>query len=153
LELSTIHEALKYLGGFKGIYVPEFTWEKHRIDALIIDIEHRWIRGFEIKTRRNDFTRDQKFTEYSIFCSSLSIVCPEGLIESKEIEKPIGLLWIKENRDYRGVYGMPQWKKRPQNFQKRNGLSWLWTYTRVLELEFPRVLDELNRLKERPAAF
>ena len=149
MTVSDIHNVLTRIGGFKGIYVPEFTWGGYRIDAIVIDIQHRWIRGFEIKTRRNDFTRDQKFTEYTQFCSSLSVVCPDGLIHPEEIEKPIGLLWIREDRNYRGEFwGLPKWKKKPQNFQKRNSLAWLWTYVRVMELEMPRMQIELTRLKQ-----
>lgn len=35
------------------------------------------------------------------------------------------------------------WKKKPQNFQKRNSLSWFWEYTHVLELEIMRLDREL----------
>jgi hypothetical protein len=147
-------EIKKILSRMDGIFVPEFTWKDRRIDAIVIDIRHRWVRGFEIKTDRTDFLQDKKFLDYSEFCSSFSFVCPSGLIKPEEVDKPIGLLWIEKDIDamkqsYYG-YSQFQWKKRPGNFQRRKSLSWLWTYLKVLELEMPRMYYELNRLKEWP---
>jgi len=135
---SDIKKRLRIMTHFHGIFVDEFTFHEHRIDAIIIDLKHRWIRGFEIKTNRSDFNRDIKWTQYSKFLSSLSMVCPEGLIQPNEIEKPLGLLWITEN----GV----RWKKRPGNFQNRHSLAWLWTYVSVIEAEFPRIIWEKERM-------
>ena len=95
--------------GNSSVYVPEFTFNMLRIDAIIINIHHRWIRGFEIKVNRNDFHNDEKWMFYAEFCSSLSIVCPEGLIQPEEIRAPFGLLWIKENKD--DCYW---WRKKPK---------------------------------------
>jgi len=119
---------------YSNLYIPEFTWDDLRIDAIMIDVKHRWIRGFEIKTSRGDWLKDNKWTEYSKFCSSLCVVCPEGLIQKEEIEKPFGLIWIAEKS-----YNRIQYKKKPLNFQKRNSLSWLYQYVRVLETEFRRL--------------
>ena len=146
-----IRSSLERMGGYKNICIPEFTWKELRIDALMIDIAHRWIRGFEIKTERSDFLRDIKWPLYSQFCSSLSIVCPEELIDPKEIEKPFGLIWVKEE-NLGGRYGInykAKWVKRPKNFQKRTSLAWIWVYIRVLELELPRLQFENMRLREK----
>jgi len=121
-----------------GLFIDEFTFGNQRIDAVIVDTIHRWVRGFEIKMSRADFLRDSKWSAYTRFLSSLSIVCPEGLIKPEEIEKPFGLLWVTETRF--------QWKKRPCNFQERRNLAWLWTYIRILEVEVPRMKMEINRL-------
>lgn len=130
-----------------SVCVPEFTWNDLRADAIILDIKKRWIRAFEIKVSRSDFLQDDKWVMYSQFCSSLSVVCPENLIQPNEIEKPFGLLWVlpEDNltSDYRNKRLL--WKKKPQNFQKRNSLSWFWTYTKVLEREFLRLDFELHR--------
>lgn len=148
MKISDIHKVLKNMCQYGNIYVPEFTYKNLRIDASIIDTRHRWIRGFEIKTNRGDFLKDRKWTQYSKFCSSLSIVCPEGLIEPHEIGDPFGLLWIYNSLSV-------VWKKKPKNFQKRNSLSWLWTYVEVLELEMSRISlqavalsHEIDRLVE-----
>ncbi len=146
----TSHEIFKNisrLGGFHSITIPEFTWLGLRIDAIHIDFEHRWIRGFEIKTARGDWLKDNKWVEYSEFCSSLAVVCPRGLIQPTEIDKPFGLLWIGEKNNY----PLLEWKKRPLNFQKRNSLAWLYTYIKVMEKEFPRMAWELEQTKTREA--
>ena len=143
-KVSEIQERLERFAPYKNIYVPEFTFQtrgrEYRIDAIIIDIPHRWIRGFEIKVKKVDFQRDTKWTQYTRFCSSVSIACPEGLIEPEEVKSPFGLLWIG---------GALQWKKRPLNFQKRDSLAWIWTYIEVLEYELPRLNSDLCLLKDR----
>jgi len=142
---SEIKKILKQnLARYGNIFIPEFTHGNLRIDAIIIDTGHKWIRGFEIKTKKPDFQKDTKWTEYSQFCSSLCIVCPEGLIESKEVESPFGLIWIvKTPYDYYKI----RYIKRPKNFQKRNSLSWFWTYVNVLTLEIRRIYFELENYK------
>lgn len=129
------------LNSWNNIFIPEFTYGNKRIDAAIIDINHRWIRGFEIKISRADFLQDDKWTGYSSFCSSLSIACPEGLIKPEEIKKPFGLVWILENKDTKPKYWDKSciWKKRPKNFQSRNSLAWLYKYVSVIETELPRL--------------
>lgn len=143
------HEILKKIskmGSFYDVFVPEFTYGDRRIDAVLIDTSKRWIRGFEIKVRREDFLGDNKFTEYSEFCSSICIVCPAGLIEPSEIKKPFGLIWVypDDQKHFKGY----EWKKRPQNFQKRKCLAWLYTYVRVIELEMRRIKFILDRVPE-----
>lgn len=88
MKTEDIHKALREMARWGSIYIPEFTFDGLRIDAVIIDLTHRWIRGFEIKIRREDFQTDCKWQLYSEFCSSLSIVCPEGLIQPDEIIQP-----------------------------------------------------------------
>ena len=124
---------------YSNLFIPEFTWGDLRIDAIMIDTNHRWVRGFEIKINKNDFKKDNKWVDYSRFCSSLCIVCPEGLIQPEEIGKPFGLIWVSDTPNFSNSYLKIQYKKKPLNFQKRNSLSWLYTYTRVLESEFKRI--------------
>lgn len=140
MTANEIHTVLRRLGGFYGVYVPEFTYNGRRIDAAIIDVSKRWIRGFEIKVSRSDFLADEKWHEYSQFCSSLSIVCPEGLIGKDEITGPFGLLYILPE-----LNGM-KWEKKPKRFQRRDGLAWLYQYVRVIEKELPRLNNEVERL-------
>lgn len=129
---------------YNNLVIPEFTWGDLRIDAIMIDTQHRWIRGFEIKVNRNDFKKDNKWVDYSRFCSSLCIVCPEGLIQPEEIEKPFGLIWVSDKPSFANSYLKIQYKKKPINFQKRNSLSWLYTYIRVLETEFRRIYFDIK---------
>ena len=146
MTAKEVKETLKRLYAYRtsSIFIPEYTWKDLRIDALIVDIRKRWIRGFEVKVNRGDFLRDDKWMLYSEFCSSLSVVCPENIVMPEEIKKPYGLLWIMEER-----YGHRLvWKKKPMNFQKRDGLAWFWTYTNVLETELLRLDREVAYIKQ-----
>jgi hypothetical protein len=145
MTANDIIKELPRLGSYRSILIPEFTWGDLRIDALLINFDKRLIRGFEIKVNRGDFIKDEKWALYSQFCSSLIIACPAELIKPEEVEKPFGLLWVYENIGPRGVEF--DWIKRPKNFQKRNSLAWLWTYLKVMEEEFPRMSEELERVK------
>ena len=149
MTVAQMHTALRRLGGFYSVYVPEFTYGGRRIDAAVIDVSKRWIRGFEIKVSRSDFLRDEKWHEYSEFCSSLSIVCPDGLILKSEVPKPFGLLYVGTDptitNDLRNI--TMKWIQKPQRFQKRDGLAWLYTYVRVIEKEFPRLMLENERFR------
>ncbi len=131
-----IKNRLRFMSYVHNIFVDEFTFEDLRIDAILIDIQHRWIRGFEIKTSRADFFADKKWTQYTSFLSSLSIVCPAGLIQKEETSKPFGLLWMTPEKT--------QWIKRPINFQNRASLAWFWTYIQVIEKEFIRMNRQFN---------
>jgi hypothetical protein len=136
----TANEIQKILSqtSYSDIYIPEFTWGDLRIDGIRIDTKHRWIRGYEIKVNKQDFIKDKKWVEYSKFCSSLCIVCPEHLIQKEEIEKPFGLIWVCKDSSYSWNPIILKYIKKPINFEKRNSLSWLYTYTKVIELEFRR---------------
>lgn len=151
MRVNEVHMALRRLSGWYGVYVPEFSFGGKRIDAAIIDVGKRWIRGFEIKLSRADFLRDEKWQSYSQFTSSLSIVCPEGLIQAEEIVKPFGLLWILNQStltdDLPNV--TTKWVKKPARFQRRDGLAWLYTYISVIEKELPRLVREVEELKAR----
>lgn len=147
-KVEHLMQGVRALAGH-GVWVPEFTFGDLRIDALIVDTQHRWVRGFEIKTSRSDFQRDSKWTTYSQFCSTLTIVCPAGMLQREDVQSPFGLLWIS---GYGIGYPAPAWVRRPLNLQRRNSLSWLWTYTRVLERELPRLSGEVRELRQKLGA-
>lgn len=135
-----IRRVLERIGGYRSIYIPEFTYGGLRIDGIVINTDKRWIRGFEIKMSRADFLRDEKWHRYSEFCSSLSMVCPAHLIEPKEIPKEFGLLWIRDEHNI-------EWVKKAKRFQKRDAMAWTYKYLDVLESEFPRIITEKERLQ------
>ena len=137
-----IDAALRRLGGYQSIYVPQFTFNGYRIDAAVIDLRTRWVRGFEIKLSRGDYRRDEKWTLYTTFCSSLSIVCPEGVVPAEEVQAPLGLLWVKAD-------GTLRWVKKPKRFQHRESLAWLWTYVQVLEYQLPRLQYQAEELRRQ----
>jgi hypothetical protein len=141
MTANDLKDHLRKLG---HLYIDEFTWGGLRIDAIVIDIGARTVRGFEVKVSRGDYFADKKWQLYSEFCSSLSIVCPEGLIQPEEVSDPFGLLWIDPPGNF-------HWKKRPKNIQSRNSLAWTWTYLSVIEKELARVIPELEALKRYPS--
>lgn len=146
VSILDIRNILQSIGGWGSVYIPEYTWGDKRIDAAIVDVRTRWIRGFEIKISRADWLADEKWMQYSEFLSSLSVVCPEGLIQKIEVPKPFGLLWISESK-WGGF--RHDWIKRPKRFQTRDGMAWLFTYMRVIEKELPRLDQEVASLKSR----
>ncbi len=132
-----IRATLKRLGGWSGVYVPEFTFQGVRIDALVVDTRTRWIRGFEIKTNRADFLQDDKWIFYSEFCSSLSFACPADLIKKEKVKSPFGLLYLHSSNKL-------EWVRKPKRFQRRDSLAWQWQYTRVIEAELRRLQGEID---------
>jgi hypothetical protein len=151
ITVDEIHTALQRLGGFYGVYVPEFTYGSRRIDAAIIDVSKRWIRGFEIKVSRSDFLKDEKWQEYAEFCSSLSIVCPAGLIQKQEVPKPFGLLYVGCEPTLTANLSnvTMHWEQKPTRFQRRDGLAWLYQYVKVIEKELPRMNIELEQYRRK----
>lgn len=145
MNSSEIKEILRmsFLHNY-NVFVPEFTFGDYRIDGAVFNTKTRWIRGFEIKVSRSDFITDEKWPLYSTFLSSLTIVCPNGLIRKEEVAAPFGLLWIDPNKD---AYSKLSWIKRPKKFQKRDCFAWFNTYTRALELEFNRMAHEMTMLR------
>lgn len=141
----TANDLKNHLRRLGTLYIDEFTWNGLRIDAIVIEIRSRTVRGFEVKVSRGDYFADKKWQLYSEFCSSLSIVCPDGLIQPDEVSDPFGLLWIDKVGNF-------NWKKRPKNIQSRNSLAWTWAYLGVIERELARVVPELETLKRYQAA-
>ncbi len=148
-SLKSIHDTLRRLGGWGSVYIPEFTYGGLRVDAAVVDVRTRWIRGFEIKMSRSDWVRDEKWMHYAEFLSSLSVVCPAGLIQPSELDGPFGLLWILDDSvtNERFQTTSVKWVKKPKRFQRRDGLAWLFTYVRVIEAELPRLNTECERLR------
>ena len=135
---AEIMERLRLMAG-SDVFVPEFTWQHRRIDAVIVDVHRRRVRGFEVKVTRSDFLHDTKWTDYAEFCSTLAIVCPEGLIDPSEVGDPFGVLYMTPTTT--------RWAKRAKEMQTRTSLAWLYTYVGVIEREFPRLVFELETVR------
>jgi len=92
-------------------------------DCLLVKPSSKRFRGFEFKVSRSDFLRDKnsgKWKKYLKYCHTFTWVCPKGLINKEEIEKPAGLLWISTIGDEYGYKEQrffeiphPIWIKRP----------------------------------------
>lgn len=85
----------------KDVFVPECkegaTWTGNgkRLDAWVL--KRTWSPvttiGYEIKTNRSDFLRDDKWPTYLGCCHHFYWVCPAGLIDKSEISAECGLLY------------------------------------------------------------
>ena len=118
-------------------------------DCVLVDCQKSHIRGLEFKVTRADFLQDKnagKWKKYLRWCHTFTWVCPEGLIQPNEIEKPAGLLWVvdKSVKYYGGTERTRQggeWKKRPSSIEIERS-----DYDKV-------VMMLLNRVKWRKEAF
>lgn len=122
------------VGAYKDILIPEFTWGGRRIDALVVNVHKRMVRGYEIKVSRADFLQDKKWKSYAEFCNLLYMVCPEGLIQPEEIESPYGLIWVHDKEYYDYTY-----KKKAKTLNSVATPEWTETYLKILEYELPRI--------------
>lgn len=77
------------------------SWTRHcpRLDAWAMkkSWEHPMTWGYEVKTSRSDFQRDDKWHDYLPYCNQLYFVCPYNLIQPEEVPNPAGLLWVSKN--------------------------------------------------------
>jgi len=128
---------------YSKIFVPEFTFNAHRADAITIDIDRQKVVGFEIKVRRSDWKRDNKYHHYTKFCSQVYIVAEKHVVKKSEVKPPFGL--IRPMRNEFGVVTLKQ-VKAAQQLQEGGALAWTWTYLRVLEFEMRRLADENEKL-------
>lgn len=86
----------------KDIWVPECSMGpsgSRRLDGWAM--KRTWspvtMIGYEIKTARGDFLRDEKWPNYLEACHHLYFVCPRGLIQPAELPESVGLLWTTKN--------------------------------------------------------
>lgn len=144
ITAKEIKEALDFaFSRYSKIFVPEFTYDAHRADAVLINIDKKEIIGFEIKVGRGDWLKDRKYHYYTRFCSMVWLVSPRGIIKKSEVKEPFGLLRI--SRDEYGRIKLDPIKK-PKHIQTHDALAWTWTYLRVLELELRRIADALKKI-------
>ncbi len=54
--------------------------------------------GYEIKTSRQDFEQDQKWTSYLDLCHAFYFVCPAGLIRATDLPQRVGIIWASKDR-------------------------------------------------------
>lgn len=151
VKSADIHPVLSRLKGYSGTYIKEFTWwtetytlnpERNkglRIDGLLLDVIKREVHGFEVKVDLWDWHRDKKWQSYKQFCTTLSVACPEGMIDETEVPPGFGLLWINDN-------GTDSWVRKPKRLN-HDPATWSQTYLRILESEFPRMQAEIRRLR------
>jgi len=94
----------------KDVVIPECkngeTWGARdllKLDAWVLRRSYSPLTtiGYEIKTSRADFEKDQKWTGYLDLCHEFYFVCPAGLIRATDLPSRVGILWAsKGNRLY-----------------------------------------------------
>ena len=70
-----------------------------RLDAWVMPRSwaHPATTGYEIKTTRADFLRDEKWEKYLSLCHKFYFVAPHGIIDPAELPKEVGLLVCSRN--------------------------------------------------------
>ncbi len=63
-----------------------------RLDVLTVDLSSLWVRGFEVKASRADFTSDKKWKDYLPFVNEFWFCAPPGVIDKDELPEDVGLL-------------------------------------------------------------
>jgi len=81
-----------------AMWMDEFDWNGFRYDVYSMDIGTWTVRGFEIKTSRNDFLGDKKWENYLPFVHYFFFATLPGIIERKELPSEIGLLEIQDGK-------------------------------------------------------
>jgi len=75
---------------------PSQTRSHLRMDAWVMP--RSWSKpaciGYEIKTSRQDFLRDEKWQGYLKLCNLLYFVCPAKVIQPAELSHGVGLMWL-----------------------------------------------------------
>jgi len=114
-----------YQGRFNEVGLFEFSPGSPIFDVFMIAPHRRIFKGFEIKVSHSDFLREKREVErggywfgevhparrkcerYLKYCHLFYYVCPEGIIQPREVDDPAGLLWINPNSYF-------SLKKRPK---------------------------------------
>jgi len=106
-----------------GIFFSMFETglDGNRFDLIRVDPYRQYIRIFEFKSCRADFTSDKKWQNYLKYCHTFTFVCGREVIKREELPGGIGLLWIhrwrwKERPGYKtDVWHLQgEWQRRPR---------------------------------------
>jgi hypothetical protein len=91
----------------EDVLVPECkngeTWGARdllKLDAWVLRRSYSPLTtiGYEIKTNRQDFEQDQKWTGYLDLCHCFYFVCPAGLIRATNLPARIGIIWASKDK-------------------------------------------------------
>jgi len=66
----------------------------NRFDLIKINPYRQYIRIFEFKSCRTDFTSDKKWQNYLKYCHTFTFVCAREVIKREDLAPGIGLMWI-----------------------------------------------------------
>lgn len=66
----------------------------NRFDLIRVDPYRQYVRIFEFKSGRSDFTSDKKWQKYLKYCHTFTFVCPREAIQKNDLPNGIGLMWV-----------------------------------------------------------
>jgi len=78
------------------------TWGATRLRIMDgLAIKKSWaspcFTGYEVKTSRSDFLKDEKWPDYLPACHRFYWACPRNLIKPSEVDDQCGLVYVKAN--------------------------------------------------------
>ena len=91
----------------KDVFISECkngeTWGARdlvKLDAWVLQRTYSPLTtiGYEIKSSRQDFEQDQKWTNYLDLCHLFYFVCPAGLIRADDLPSNIGIIWASKDK-------------------------------------------------------
>jgi hypothetical protein len=116
VELAKV-DIRKYLQNYgikdyrDALYMHEFTLPKSdlRLDTLTLDLGTWVVRGFEIKSTRKDFRRDEKWSLYLPYLNYFYFATYGSFIKPEELPEGVGLLELHVEKPKEGerVNGVP----------------------------------------------
>jgi hypothetical protein len=95
------------------------------------------IIAYEIKTSRQDFEQDQKWTGYLDLCHELYFACPAGLIRATDLPSRVGIIWASKDKlhtKHKAQRVEPDWDK----------LSRLLIYILMSRCQIVANMNEIN---------
>lgn len=144
---------------FKDVFVPECkngeTWGARdllKIDAWVLRRTYSplTIIGYEIKTSRQDFEQDQKWTSYLDLCHEFYFACPAGLIRATDLPSRVGIIWASKDK----LHTKHKAQRVEPDWNKLNGLLIYILMSRckivanMLEINIEPPKDRLTSIKE-----
>lgn len=105
-----------------------------RMDAWVMNKSwaNATVTAYEIKVNRNDFLRDEKWTDYLPLCNCFYFVCPHGTIKPEELRKGVGLIYVSKT-------GTRLFMKRKAVHRKVRIPEEVWRYIMMCRVE---IVDE-----------
>lgn len=82
-----------------SLYMAEFTIPNSdlRLDVLTVNLKNWCVNGYEIKSSRSDFNRDEKWSRYLPYLNFFYFATIGSIIKPEELPEDIGLLELHED--------------------------------------------------------
>ncbi len=92
---STIFKFINISNGGRttAIFKEVHLSPRLRADILSLSYNDR-VTIVELKTCKEDFTRDSKWKKYMDYCDYMWFMCPTGVIAITDLPQNVGLIWV-----------------------------------------------------------